>query len=112
MLQSLVMLTAEELLSGANVLHEVAVPADLLGTQSSNGRNGMVQVRPLTIGIFQTIMKAAKDDPSLVPLLMVKEGLVEPKLSIQQVRELPVGLVEFFVAQIRAVSGLTEKKTF
>lgn len=103
------MLTAEDLLAGTSALHSIAIPTDLLPSKA--GAGGQVQVRSLSIGAFQTIMKAAKDDPSLIPLLMVKECLTEPKLSIQQVRELPVGLVEFLVAQIRTVSGLTEKKT-
>ncbi len=106
----MVQLTVEDLLSGAETVHSIAIPADLLGEKAKAG--GQVQVRPLSIGAFQTIMKAAKDDPALIPLLMIKECLTEPKLSIQQVRELPVGLVEFLVAQIRILSGLTEKKTF
>ncbi len=106
--EPVVTLTAEELLAGAQAVHHVALPADLLGKSAS----GSVQIRPLTIGTFQLIMKAAKEDPGLIPLLMVKECLTEPKLNIQQVRDLPVGLVEFLVAQIRMMSGLTEKKTF
>ena len=103
------MLSAEDLLMGTQAIHEVAVPEQLLATKD---KGGSVRLRPLSIGAFQLIMKAAKDDPGLIPLLMVKECLTEPKLEIQQVRALPVGLVEFLVTHIRAVSGLTEKKTF
>jgi len=102
-------LSAEDLLSGTQAIHDLKVPEHLLATK---GKGDTVRLRPLSIGMFQLIMKAAKDDPGLTPLLMVKECLAEPKLSIQQVRELPVGLVEFLVAHIRHISGLTEKKTF
>jgi len=107
--QPTIALTAEDLLAGAETVHNILIPPELLANKV--GASGRVQVRPLSIGAFQTIMKAAKEDPSLIPLLMVKECLTEPKLNIQQVRELPVGLVEFLVAQVRTVSGLTEKKT-
>ena len=102
-------LSAEDLLMGTQATHDVAVPEHLL---ASKEKGSTVRLRPLSIGVFQLIMKAAKDDPGLTPLLMVKECLVEPKLDIQQVRGLPVGLVEFLVAHIRLISGLTEKKTF
>lgn len=106
-------LTVEDLLVGAGVVHDIEVPAELLpNAQGNRTAASILRLRPLTIGAFQLIMKAAKDDPGLTPLLMVKECLVEPKLDIQQVRGLPVGLVEFLVAHIRLISGLTEKKTF
>jgi hypothetical protein len=103
------LLSTEDLLAGTQATHDVAVPEHLLASNDKGG--GVVRLRPLSIGVFQLMMKAAKDDPGLMPLLMVKECLVEPKLGIQQVRELPVGLVEFLVGHIRAISGLTEKKT-
>lgn len=101
-------LSAEDLLLGTQAIHEVTVPEHLLVTKD---KGGTVRLRPMSIGVFQLIMRAAKDDPGLTPLLMVKECLVEPKLELQQVRALPVGLVEFLVDHIRFISGLTEKKT-
>lgn len=73
---------------------------------------GNVRIRPLSIGTFQLIMKAAREDAGMIPLLMIKECLVEPQLDLPQTRRLPVGLIEFLVTQIRTISGLTEKKTF
>ena len=35
-----------------------------------------MQLRPLTIGAFQLIMRAARDDAGMIPLLMIKESLV------------------------------------
>ena len=69
-----------------------------------------MQLRPLTIGTFQLIMRAARDDAGMIPLLMIKESLVSPRLSLEQVRQLHLGLVNFLIAHIREVSGLTGKK--
>lgn len=106
-------LSAEDLLSGSKAIHDLKLPPELLGGQAgSNGTERSVQIRPLTMGTFQLIMKAGREDPGLIPLLMVKECLAEPVLTMQQVRDLPLGLVEYLVVHIRNISGLTEKKTF
>ena len=110
---SFIVLSAEDLLAGTDAIHEVTVPEGLLasdGKAASEG--GIIHIRALSIGVFQLVMKAAKEDLGLIPLLMIKECLVEPKLDMQQIRRLPVGLVEFLVTQIRIISGLIEKKTF
>lgn len=107
-------MTAEELLAGANVTYDVIVPPEIVRPGESNpaGQEGMpVQLRPLTIGTFQLILKAARDDSSLIPLLMVKESLVEPTLTLEQVKKLHLGLVKFLIEHIRNISGLTEKKS-
>jgi hypothetical protein len=36
---------------------------------------------------------------------------VQPALSLGQVKQLPLGLVNFLIAHIREISGLTEKKS-
>lgn len=109
-------LTPEELLAGATVTFDVVVPPEVLrpGTPSPTGDDEaplVVQLRPLTIGSFGLIMKAAKQDPGLIPLLMIKETLVEPTLSLDQIRGMHLGLVNFLIAEIRQISGLAEKKT-
>jgi hypothetical protein len=110
-------LTPEELLAGANMTFELFIPPDILqpGRRDmledvSHDKDLMVQLRPLTIGTFQLIMKAAKEDAGLIPLLMIKEALIEPLLSLDQLRQLHLGLIEFLVANIRRISGLTQKK--
>lgn len=108
-------LTPEELLSGAAMTFEIAIPPAVLhpGSQSSETTleaSPIVQIRPLTIGTFQLIMKAAKNDVGLIPLLMIKESLVQPALSLEQIKRLHLGLVNFLIGQIRQISGLTEKK--
>lgn len=105
--------TPEELLGGSEIIFDVAIPPEVLehSTSTANtGRELVVQLRPLTIGTFGLIMKAAKSDPALIPLLMIKESLVQPSLSLEQVKNMNLGLVNFLIAQIRQISGLTEKK--
>jgi len=111
-------LTPDELLAGADATYTVAVPQQVLRPgQNGHGKlreaeaPGTVELRPLTIGTFQLIMKAARDDTGLIPLLMIKEALVNPALSMVQIRTLHLGLIEFLIGHIRQISGLTEKKT-
>lgn len=107
-------LTADELLAGSALVFDVAVPPQVLrpGTSPEESPEPLVvQLRPLTIGTFQLIMKASRQEPGLIPLLMIKESLVRPQLSLDQVRAMSLGMVNFFIAQIRHISGLEEKKT-
>ena len=110
-----VILTADDLLAGAALVFDVAVPPQLLrpGQESDLPASDalVVQLQPLTIGTLQLIMRASRQDPGMIPLLMIKESLVNPALSLDQVRAMPLGLVNFFIAQIRHLSGLEEKKT-
>lgn len=100
-------LTAQELLAGSRLIHEVAVPPHVLAPGSNAGEEPMiVRLRPLNVGALTLISRAARDDASLVPLLMIKEAMVEPALALDQVRQLHVGLVHFLVRQINLVSGL------
>ncbi|MGB8703067.1 MAG: hypothetical protein WCD18_26925 [Thermosynechococcaceae cyanobacterium] len=109
-------LTPEELLAGAAISVDVVIPSHLLHPGHPHSSLGEaqgkgVQLRPLSIGTFQLIMKAAKSDASLIPLLMIKESMVEPTLSLDQIKGLPLGLVSFLIEQIRYISGFTEKKS-
>ena len=111
-------LTPEDLLAGANTTFEVIIPAQILQPRrngpleaADQDREMVVKFRPLSIGTFQLIINAAKQDAGLSPLLMIKEALQEPALSMEQVKQLHLGLIEFFVENIRQISGLTEKKS-
>src|SRR5215213_9139915 len=106
-------LSPEDLLAGAAATFEVEVPPEVLRPAApaaapfgERAEGGMVQLRPLTIGAFQLILKAAKNDPGLIPLLMIKESLAAPRLSLEQVKGLHLGLVNFLVAHIREIGGL------
>ncbi len=104
--------TPEDLLAGASLSHEISIPPEILRPGAADtAREMVVSIRPLTIGTFQLIMKAAKNDASLIPLLMIKESLTQPALTLDQVKGLPLGLVNYLIAHIREISGLTEKKS-
>ena len=102
------MLTAQDLLAGSKLIHRIAIPPAVLmpGVGSGTDEPMIVQMRPLTVGTLTLISRAARDDVSLVPLLLIKEALVEPALALDQVRQLHVGLVHFLVSQINLISGL------
>lgn len=106
-------LSAEDLLAGTTVTYNVAVPASILrpGSAGENHSEAVVRLRPLTLGVFLLIMKAAKEDASLIPLLMIQESLVEPEMSLNQIKQLHLGLINFLIGHIRQISGLGEKKS-
>jgi hypothetical protein len=108
-------LSPDDLLAGAAATFEVEVPAEVLRPADAarpfaGAEGGVVRLRPLTIGAFQLILKAARNDPGLIPLLMLRESLAEPRLSLEQVKGLHLGLVTFLVGHVREISGLTVKK--
>jgi hypothetical protein len=109
-------LTAEELLAGGALTHEVEVSAELL---SANGgrhaatttggawHDARVLLRPLTVRDLQRIGKAAHEDESLSAALMIQHALVEPALKLEQVSQLPAGLARFLLERINAISGIS-----
>jgi hypothetical protein len=113
-------LTAEDLLAGTATVHDVAVPARILhpggeperaefgqdGEHLLPGGTGVVRLRPLTVGTLVLVARAARDDPALVPMLLLKESMVEPALSLDQLRRLHAGLVHYLVAAVNTISGL------
>ena len=103
-------LTAEDLLSGQKIVHTVAIPQAILTPGNGVDKHalaGSVRLRALTVTTLTLISRAAQNDSSLVPLLMIKEALVEPALNLDQVRQLHIGLVHFLVEQINRISGLS-----
>lgn len=101
------LLTPQDLLAGGLLVHEIDVPPTLLNPgQPDDGVARRVRLRPLKVATLALISKAAHDDASLVPLLIVKESLVEPALTFDQVRQLHAGLVQFLVAEANRISGL------
>jgi hypothetical protein len=107
------LLSAADLLSGSKVVQDVTIPAVILQPESGNGdvrdgpmRGGCVRMRPLSIAVLSLISRAARDDPGLIPLLMIKEAVVEPVLTLEQIRQMHVGLAYYLVAQVNRLSGL------
>lgn len=99
-------LTAEELLAGASLTHEIEIPADLLTNKGSEPADDRVVLRPLTVRDLQRIARAASNDEELSATLMIQQALVEPTLKIEQVSQLPAGLARFLVERINAISGI------
>ncbi len=105
-------LTAEELLAGSALTHEVEIPPELLGGNGGGaGTGGRVILRPLTVRHLQRIGKAARDDEDLSAALMIQQALVEPTLKLEQVSQLPAGLARFLVERINALSGISTPRT-
>jgi hypothetical protein len=101
-------LTAEELLAGGALTHEVVVTPELLGGGMADA---CVTLRPLTVRDLQRIGKAARDDESLSAALMIQHALVEPLLKIDQVTQLPAGLARFLLERINTISGISTART-
>jgi hypothetical protein len=101
------MLTAEALLAGTALNHEVNIPPDLLRSKGDSSSPQQVVLRPLTVRALQRITKAARDDDGLSATLMIKEALVEPQLVAEQIAQLPAGLARFLVEQINTLSGIS-----
>lgn len=101
-------ISAQDLLAGAAIVHDTPVPARILRPSSSEeGVAGTVRLRPVSVGLLALISRAARDDASLVPLLMIKEAMVEPTVTLEQVRQMHVGLVHFLLGRINDISGLS-----
>ena len=103
------MLTAEELLAGSQLVFAVEVPAELLqpdGNGKSQAAPRSVRLRPLTVSDLQVISRAAKENDQLIATLMVQRSLVEPELSIAESAGLPVGMMQFLLQEINRISGI------
>ena len=100
------LLSAEELLAGGSMTYEVEVPAELLHPDGDGAAPGTVRVKPLTVLSVQRVLKAARQDEALMASLIVVEALVEPRLTYEQVSQLPSGLVRHLTHEVQRVSGL------
>ena len=104
-------LSAEDLLAGAALTHVVRIPDHLVARSGTNTGAGAepaeVTLRPLVLADVMRLHKAAGDDGQLASALMVQAGLANPCLSLEQVHRLPAGLVEFLLAEVNRVSGLS-----
>ena len=101
-------LSAQDLLAGSSIIHDIEVPQEILtpGSQTEDGIAGKLRLRPLSMATITLISRAARDDASLVPVLRIKESLVEPALAVDQIRQMHVGLVSFLVNRVNIISGL------
>lgn len=104
-------LTAEELLAGGALTHEVEIPPDLLGTNGDGPAGARLMLRPLTVRDLQRIGRAARDDDSMSAALMIQQSLVEPSLKMEQVSQMPAGLARFLVERINSISGVSTPRS-
>jgi hypothetical protein len=99
-------LTADDLLVGGSLTHEVEIPADLLAGADGVGR-GHVVLRPLTVSDLQRIGRAAREDDGLTAALMIQRALVDPELKVEQVSRMPAGLARYLVERVNEISGVS-----
>ncbi len=108
-------LTAEELLAGGALRHEVEIPHEILhpnGAKKSKGKEktgtekSVAVLRPLTVRDIQLILKAAKENEVLTSSLIVQKGLIEPDMEQKQIASMHAGLVKFLVDKIQEISGM------
>lgn len=105
------MLTADELLAGESLTFEVEVPPEVLRPSKGDSAPGdgrrTVRLRPLTVRDLQLISRAAKESDNLTATLMVQRALVEPEMTVAQLAAMHVGLVQYLLAQVNQISGIT-----
>lgn len=99
-------LTAEQVLAGGSLSHEVEIPAGLVSANGGTPIGGAVVLRPLTVRDLQRIDKAAREDDALSAALMIQQAIIEPPLKAEQVGQLPAGLARFLLDRINAISGI------
>lgn len=100
-------LTAEELLAGSALTHDVAIPGELLAGNGDGVSQERVVLRSLTVRDLQRIARAARDDDTLTATLMIQHAMVDPTLKLEQVSQLPAGLARFLVERINEISGIS-----
>jgi len=105
-------LTAEVLLASGAATHTVRIPSSLLRGGAPDGPEpgppaGEVTLRPLLVRDVDRVARAAREQRVLASVLMVQQALVAPKLSVEQVGDLPAGVVQFLADRVNAISGLT-----
>lgn len=103
-------LDAQDLLAGSAIIHDVRVPGEIL-KPGSEALDGVVRMRPLSVAVLTLVSRAAREDPGLIPLLMIKESLVEPVLALDQIRSMHAGLVYFLAERVNWISGLGSDET-
>ena len=108
------LLTAEDLLAGAEVVHDVEIPDAVLHPGAPTGDSPAaprrVRIRPLTVRDVQLIARAARQDEVLTSALMIQRAVVEPTLREKDVVAMHGGLVRFLVDAINRASGLATEE--
>lgn len=102
-------LSPQELLAGSSIVHDVPVPKEILAPgEVEDVEGGLVRMKPLNVTVLTLISRASREDPALIPLLMIKEAMIEPVLTLDQLRQMHIGLIHFLVGKVNLISGLAE----
>jgi hypothetical protein len=100
-------LTADDLLASGATTVTVTLPQSLMRrADGSAAPRGDVVLRPLLVRDVDRVARAAKEQRVLASVLMVHHALVSPKMSVEQVGDLPAGVVQFLSERVSAISGL------
>lgn len=103
-------LSAESLLAAGSTNHTVRIPAALLRGAASgdvtDADGGDVTLRPLLVRDVDRVVRASKEQRVLASVLMVQQALVAPRMSVEQVGDLPAGVVQFLAGKVNEISGL------
>ncbi|MDW4498761.1 hypothetical protein R5H30_12265 [Sulfitobacter sp. D35] len=97
------MISAEDLIAGAAAEHAVEIPQALL----PEAEDRRVVLRALTVRDLRLIARAVRDNDDLSGALMVRQALIDPSLSLDQIGALPAGLLQFLLAEVNRISGIT-----
>jgi len=107
-------LTADALLASGSTTHAVRIPLSLLkggattaSTADSDAAGGEVTLRPLLVRDVDRVVRASREQRVLASVLMVQQSLVAPKMTVEQVGDLPAGVVQFLADRVNAISGLS-----
>lgn len=102
-------LSAEELLAGSTLSYDMEVPDEVINPgqlESEDSPKLKIKLRPLSMNSVQRILKASRDDDGLMSALMVKESVMEPVLSYENVMKLNSGLIRYILGEVQRISGL------
>ncbi|WP_300455952.1 hypothetical protein [Desulfobacula sp.] len=102
-------LSAEELLAGSTLSYDMEVPDEIINPgqlKPGNGPGLKIKLTPLSMNAVQRILKASRDNDGLMSALMVKESVIEPVLSYEEVMKLNSGLIRYILGEVQRISGL------
>ena len=97
------MLSADDLLGQAATEYDIEIPQRLLPEAGER----TVRLRPLTVRDLRLIARATRDNEDLSGVLMVRQSLIDPQLSAEQIGALPAGLLQFLLREVNRISGIT-----
>lgn len=102
-------LSAEDLVASGAATQTVKIPFARLNAGAADGAGfaGEVTLRPLLVRDVERVARAAREQRTLASVLMVQQALVAPRLTVEQVGNLPAGLVQFLSEHVNRLSGLT-----